>query len=166
MMKHLVGRVRNGAAVYVDLVHSEAAKSISMQPYLLGLAREAIGRTTLKGDGSTLVRDMGRSIGYNFVVPTNDASKVFYAKALRDDVYMRFVKEGKPLSTQFLTLSLKRHETDDDYDLLGVWAGKVGPPRPGSADETVESKIFWANHAYVFDKQSLQSHTITKTCPY
>jgi hypothetical protein len=109
---------------------------------------------------------MGRPVGYNFVVPTNDASKVFYAKVLRDDVYMRFVKEGKPLSTQFLTLSLQRHETDGDYELLGVWAGKVGPPRPGSADETDESRAFWATHAYVFDKQPLQSHTITKVCPY
>lgn len=165
-MKHLVGHVRNGAAVYIDLVHSEAAKSISLQPYLLGLARELIRRSTLKGAASLLVRDMGRAVGYNFVVPTNDASKIFYAKTLRDDVFTRFVKEGKPLSTHFLTLSLQRHEADDDYELIGVWAGKVGPPRPGAADETDESKTFWASHAYVFDKQPLQSHTITKVCPY
>jgi hypothetical protein len=165
-MNHLVGQTRNGAMVYVDLIHSETAKHISRQPYLLGLAREAVQQATLKGGELTLVSDMGRAIGYNFIVPTNDVSKVFYAKVIRDEVYTRFVKEGKPFSTQHLTLSLKRQEADGSYELLGLWVGKIGPPRPGATDETAESKPFWANHAYVLDKQSLQSQTITKICPY
>lgn len=164
-MNHLIGHARNGVAVYVDLIHSETAKHISWQPHLLGLVDEVLRRTTLKGADVTLEHDMGRAIGYSFVVPTTSASKVFYAKLLRDKVYTRFVKEGKPFSTQFLTLALKRQETGG-YELRGVWVGKTGPPRPGSVNETAESRVYWAEHAYVLDKQSLQSDSITKTCPY
>jgi hypothetical protein len=164
-MNHVIGQARNGATVSVDLIQSEAAKRISRQPYLLGLVREVIAQTALKGDELTLAKDMGRAIGYDFIVPTTDTSKVFYAKITRDDVYSRFVRERKPSSTQFLTLSLRRR-APNDYELLGVWAGELGPPRPGSANETVDSRPFWAHHAYLLDTESLQSQTITKECPY
>ena len=39
-------------------------------------------------------------------------------------------------------------------------------PRPGSADETPESKPYWLNHALIFDNQPLQLQTLTKECPY
>jgi hypothetical protein len=151
--------------IYVDLVHSAAAKQISRQPYILGLAREALQTTSVKGTSPVVVRDMGRAIGYDFIVPTNDASKVFYAKVTRDDVYTRFVREPKPSPTSFLTLTLTRRPAGD-YELLGVWVGKVGPPRPGSENETPESREFWAHHACLLDKESLQTQTITKDCPY
>jgi hypothetical protein len=164
-MNHLVCTTRNDMTVYVDLVHSAAAKQIARQPYILGLTREALQQTMLKGTAATVVHNMGRTIGYDFVVATDDTSKVFYAKIIRDDVYTRFVRDPKPASTQFLTLTLKRVATSD-YELLSVAVGKAGPPRPGSPDETAESKAFWAHHAYVLDKESLQAPTITKDCPY
>ncbi len=164
-MKHLVGTSRNEATIYVDLIQSETARHIARWPYLLGLAREVLQQTALKGNDVTIARDMGRSVGYEFIVPTTDVSKVFYAKVVREDVYTRFVRERKPTSTQILTMSLKRREPGV-YELIGVWAGRVGPPRPGSINETAESRPFWANHAYLLDKESLQSQTITKDCPY
>jgi hypothetical protein len=165
-MDHLVGTTRNGVLVYVNLIRSEAAKHISRQPYLLGLADKALQKTTLKNEDVTVEVDMGKAIGYNFIVPTTDASRVFYAKISREDITTRFVRGGEPLSTKYLTLSLKRRANDGGYDLLGIWVGKTGPPRPGSPNETAESRPFWAQHAYILDKQPLQSHTITKVCPY
>lgn len=164
-MQHLVGQSRNGIDVHVNLIQSDIAKQISWQPHLLAFVREALGLATLRGGSVVIERDMGRPIGYSFVVPTTDTSKVFYAKLLRDDVYTRFVRDVAPVSTQFLTLLLDRTEKGS-YELHGINIGKAVPPRPGSANEAPESRPYWAEHAYVFDKQSVQTQSLTKECPY
>ncbi|HTE22834.1 MAG TPA: hypothetical protein VK674_07420 [Candidatus Limnocylindria bacterium] len=164
-MKHLVGHSRNGAAVYVDLIHSEAAKHIAHQPHVLGLVGEVLKQTTLKGPEVTIEHDMGRTIGYSFVVKTTDKDTIFYAQLLRDSLYTRFVKNGKPLSTQYLTLILYRQD-DKAYELHDTWIGRIRPPRPGSTNETSDSKPYWDTHALVLDNQPMQSRTVTKICPY
>lgn len=69
------------------------------------------------------------------------------------------------MSVQFLTLTFVRAEKGT-YELLGINIGKAIPPRPGSANETPASRPYWAEHAYVFDKQSVQTQSLTKECPY
>jgi hypothetical protein len=165
-MKHSVGNTHNGVSVVIDLIHSDAAKHIAQQPHILGLAEEVLRKVTLQDDNISIEYDMGRSIGYNFVVGTKETDTVFYAQLIRDDVYSRFVKNGKPLATQFLTLILKRQSDAPVYDLLDVWVGNLNPPRPGSAEENAESVPYWENHAYILDTQQLQTRTITKVCPY
>ncbi|HKX24383.1 MAG TPA: hypothetical protein VJM46_04040 [Candidatus Saccharimonadales bacterium] len=164
-MLHPVGQSHNGIAVNVNLIQTDIAKQISWQPHLLIFVREALARASLRGERVVIERDMGRAIGYSFVVPTTDASKVFYVKLLRDDVYTRFVRDVAPVSTQFLTLTLGR-SADGSYELSSIAVGKAVPPRPGSPDETDQSRPFWAEHAYVFDKQSVQAQSLTKECPY
>lgn len=163
-MQHLIGTSRNGVEVFVDLIHSAGAKRISRKPHLLGLVSEAIASLTLTKDDILLEHDMKRPIGYSFVIETKDDDKVFYARQLRDDVYTRFVKNGKPVSTSCLTLRLTRSARG--YDLTDVEIGPAAPPRPGSANENTESRPYWKNHALVMDNQSLQSQTVTKDCPY
>jgi hypothetical protein len=165
-MKHSVGYTHNGVPVVIDLIHSSAAKHIAQQPHILGLAEEVLRKVTLHDDDVSIEYDMGRSIGYNFVVGTKETDTVFYAQLIRDNVYSRFVKNGKPLATQYLTLVLKRRDDDPAYDLLDVWVGNLNPPRPGSDDETAESIPYWQNHAFILDTQQLQTRTITKVCPY
>ena len=163
-MKHLIGQSRNSINVYVDLIQSAAAKHISRKPHLLALVSEAVAHVSLKEDNATIEHDMKRPIGYSFVVATTDEDKVFYAKLLRDTVYTRFVKNAKPMSTSCLTLHLKR--APHGYDLLDVLIGPATPPRPGSPDETAQSRPYWATHAVILDTQSLQSSTAVKDCPY
>lgn len=167
-MKHPVGHTHNKIAVYVDLIHSEAAKHIAEQPHLLSLVAEALHRTTLHGTALTVECDMGRAVGYDFVVSTTGADNVFYAQPLREDAYIRFIKNGKPLSTQSITLILHSNQDKDGttYELQDAWIGHLSPPRPGVAGETAESKSYWENHAYVLSNQTLQLQTITRTCPY
>lgn len=165
-MKHPIGQTRNGKAVTVDLIHSKAAKHIAQQPHLLSLAAEVLQQTNLRGPRVTLEHDMGRAIGYNFVIRTTDSASIFYAQLLRDDIYTRFVKNGKPDATQHLSLILERNPDDGTYELHDAWIGRLSPPRPGSADETTESKPYWDNHALILSDQSLQLRTVTKTCPY
>jgi hypothetical protein len=166
-MKHAVGHSRNNIAIFVDLIHSNAAKHIAQQPHLLGLVQEALQAITLSDPEVSIEHDMGRPIGYNFVVSTTEKDTIIYAQLLRDDVYSRLVKNGKPLATQHLTLVLRRQgDKDTSYELLDTWIGELNPPRPGSADESAQSRPYWETHAYVLDKQQLQSSTITKVCPY
>jgi len=164
-VKHPIGQTRNGIAVYVDLIQSRAAKHIAQQPHLLGLIAEALRQTTLRGANAMIEHDMGRAIGYNFVVKTAPTDGVFYAQLLREDTYTRFVKNGKPLSTQYLSMVLHRN-SDDSYELNDAWIGRLSPARPGTADETAESKAYWADHAIILGNESLQLRTVTKVCPY
>lgn len=164
-MKHPVGQTKSGIPVYVDLIHSKAAEHIAGQPHLLGLVQEVLQETAAHEPEMSIEYDMGRVIGYNFVVDTTEKDTVFYAQLLRDDTYTRFVKNGEPRSTQYLTVVLKRDE-EGNYELYDTWIGNVRPPRPGTANETPESKPFWTSHAVVLANQNLQARTVTKVCPY
>ncbi len=164
-MIHLVEYSQNYLPVYVDLVKSLAAKRIARQPYLLTLAAEVLRHTILNKPVVHLEYDIGRTIGYDFVVETTNADAIFYAQLVRDNVYTRFTRNGKPVPTRYVSLVLQR-TPDDTYIALDLRVGHFSPPRPGSVDETARSKTYWENHALVFDKQAIQSSTLTKMCPY
>lgn len=164
-MKHPVGKTKNGIPVYVDLIHSKAAKHISQQPHLLGLVKEVLASTNATKPSITIEQDMGRNIGYDFVVKTNDKDTVFYAQVLRSNNFMPYIKNGSPASTNYLTLILEKRK-DDSYELTNAWIGRLSPPCPGSENESADSKDFWAEHAVVLGTQHLQLKTVTKECPY
>jgi hypothetical protein len=164
-MKHLVGHTRNGKAVHVDLLYSEAAQHISRQPHLLDLVKTVLKAKEVKTSKIHIQYDMGRTIGYDFTVETTDTDTIFYAHQVREKTFTRFVKNGEADPTSYLTVTL-RSDGPDAYELLDVWIGRYRPPLPGSENETSQSKSFWANHAVVLDRQVLQPHTLTKDCPY
>lgn len=164
-MKHPIGQTANSTPVYVDLTRSQAAVHIAQHPRLSGFVKEALAKLTATGPTLSIEYDMGRSIGYNFVVETTDKDTVLYARLLRDDVYTRFVKNGKPDQTSYLTMVLKLDD-NNEYELVDTWIGRLNPPRPGSEHETAQSKPYWASHAFVFDNQPIQTSTVTKKCPY
>lgn len=165
MVKHLVGLTQNEVQVYVDLISSPAAKHIAQQPQLLTLAKEMLERVAVHGTEMNIEYDMKRTIGYSFVVATTEKDTILYGCLLKDDVYMRFVKNGKPLQAHYLTATLLQ-DSESNYELFDVWIGRLSPPRPGSANETSASKQYWSNHAFVLDSQPLQARTVTRTCPY
>lgn len=164
-MRHTVGQTRNGAHVYVDLIRSNAATQIASRPQLLTLVKEVLAITNATRPEVVVEHDMGRNIGYDFVVPTTDKDIILYAQLLRDDVYTRFVKSGLPEATQFLSFVLRRND-DRSYELHNAWVGHNIPARPGSENATPEGRAYWENHAVVLTSQPIQSRTITRVCPY
>lgn len=164
-MLHLIMTTPNGTEVYVDLITSEVSQSIARQPQLLGLIKEALRGKTLTGTEIHIEQDMGRIVGYDYVVTTKDEDAVFYAKLLRDSTYTRFVKKGTPLTTQYVTAALASC-ADGTYKLQSARLGKTIPPRPGMPGETVTSKQYWTNHAVIQEGESLQPKTLCKECPY
>lgn len=163
---HLVGYSRNKLPVYIDLINSRAAKHISRHPYLLNVAAEALKSISLSKPQISLEYDMGRNIGHDFVVETTSADSIFYVQLVRDDIYTRFIKNGKPLPTSYVSMVLERDKKDDPYHMKDIWVGRSTPPRPGGSEETPESKAYWEDHAVVFGNEPIQSRTLTKTCPY
>jgi hypothetical protein len=165
-MIHLVGQSRNGAEVHVNLVKSNAAKSIAQQPQLLSLVAEALQQRTVRGASVTIEHDMGCDIGYDVVVETTAADVIFYAQMVRYPVVTRFTKTGKPDATRYLTFTLQRNDDDTAYDLHEIWIGRLRPPKPGHPDATEQSNAYWKDHAVAFNGQLLQPRTISKECPY
>jgi hypothetical protein len=167
VMYHPLGNTHNDVPVYVDLVHSPAGKQIALQPRLVGLAREAVGQLSVRGQELHIDHDMGRPIGYSFIVKTDEKDSILYAQFLHDEFFTRFVKNGSPHSTRYLSVRLRRDE-DGQYELRDTWIGRTHPPQPGSAHETAKSKVYWADHAYIFgtDDRPLRLSTLTKVCPY
>jgi hypothetical protein len=165
-MIHLVGHTQNDLPVYVDLSGSGAAKHISREPHLLTLAAEVLSSISPDKPAIRLDHDMGRNVGYDFVVKTTATDTIFYAQLVQDDIYTRFTKNGRPLATRHVSIILEQHDTDTSYIMNDIWIGRLTPPRPNSAEETAESKAYWEDHATVFDSQAIQTRTLTKTRPY
>lgn len=164
-MKHPVGQSRNGAYVYVELIGSPAATHIAQQPQLLALAQEMLNQVSVLGAEANIEYDMKRSLGYNFVIATTEQDTILYGRLIKDDIYTRFVKNGKAIASNFLTLTLLRR-SDNSYELSDIWIGRLRPPRPGSANETAESRPYWSTHAAVLDSKFMQIRGITRECPY
>jgi hypothetical protein len=164
-VKQIIGQSRNGARVFVQLIGSQAGKQIARQPQLMSLAKEMLAEITLLEQEISIEYDMQRPIGYCYIIETTDKDIIIYGHLIKDEIYTRFVKNGKPLHTRHLTLTLSKAGVNH-YELCDIWIGKLVPPRPGSEDETAKSKPYWSNHALIFDNQPLQQQTVTKICPY
>jgi hypothetical protein len=164
-MRHPVGRDRSGVEVYVDLISSAAGKQIARQPQLLSLAEEMLGKVKLHGAMVSMEYDMKRPVGYSFVVETSSRDLVFYACLQKDEVYTRFVKDGKPTATPYIA-AIFMQDDHDAYELYDVQVGHLTPPAPGSANETTESKPYWLNHAFIMDSQPFRRQTVVRVCPY
>ncbi len=165
-MMHLVCVTPDNTEVYVDLINSDAARSIAKQPQLLGFAREALISKNLVGSEMHFECDLGRAVGYDLIIETPSDEGVFYAQVLRETIYTRFIKGGKPTSTNHVAIGLKRSSEGRAFELQDVRIGRLSPPRPGMYNETSFSRQYWQAHAFVQDGQTLQLRTVTKTCPY
>ncbi len=164
-MKHPIVQAKNGVTVYVNLIGSPASASIAQHPYLLGLVKELLPQINLTGLVCAFDRDMGRPVGSATVVETSDKDTILYAQALHGDMYKRFVKNGKPLPTQHISVVLRR-DADGSYELQDTWVGPMRPPQPGSDEETAAGRQYWGTHAFVLDREPIKLRTLTKTCPY
>ena len=151
--------------MYTYLTGSKVGKRLARQPQLLTLAKELFATVLLSGSQISIEHDLQRQIGYDFVISTSDKSAVFYACLMKDEVYTRFVKNSEPTPSSYITVVLQQDD-EKNYELTDIWIGRLTPPRPGSPDETAESKPYWQNHAIVLGDQPLQTQTLTKICPY
>lgn len=165
MSKHVVGITSNGKEVYAYLMQKPLSATISRNPHLLALIKEAVAKLKLTQADVVLEQDMGRTIGYGEMIATREKDTIFYARQVREEAYTKFVKNRRTEPTSLLTLSL--HKDDEgNYEVKDVWIGNAFPPVPGDAAETSLSKSYWEEHAVAFNGQAIMASTITKECPY
>jgi len=165
-MTHLIAYTKNKVPVYVNLIGSDVAENISRNPRLLVLAAEIIEDTSLEQPEVSLECDMGRPVGYDFAIKTSSNDAVFYAQLQKDTVYTRFIKNGKPQPTNFISMVMHRSKIDASYLVTDIQIGHLMPPKPGSTKETAASKKYWLEHALIYRDQPHQTRSLTKTCPY
>lgn len=151
--------------IYVNSIESPAGQYLSRRPYVYGLIRELLANRKLRGSRVVIEKNMGRNIGTTDIVATTDKDNIYYAQALRSDVYTRFAKNRYPQVSDTLTVILER-DSDGNYEVTNIWIGSSHPAFPGDEHATKESFDYWKTHAYVQDAQIIQSKTLTKVCPY
>jgi len=164
-MKHPITKTHKGIPIYVDLIKSPASTSISQQPHLVTLVKELLNATNLNKPTVVIEYDFGRNIGNCDVIETTEKDHIVYAKRVKQENFARFVRRRNPAPSTFITAVLKL-DSDGEYELHDIWIGRSIPPMPGTELETKESKDYWANHALVFEGQSLQLRSLTTVCPY
>lgn len=164
-MKHTIATAKNGPQVYVNLIGSYAGDSIGQHPYLLGILKEIVEKSKLSGPKMSFEQDMGRPVGSADVVETTEKDVILYAQTPHGEDFLRYVKNGKPESTNHVSLTLIRDE-DGNYELTQTWVGRMRPPYPGTDSETKAGREYWDKHAFVLDRQPIKLRTLTKTRPY
>src|SRR5688572_20188313 len=130
-MNHHIGHTRNGIAVFINLISSPAASVVGRQPRLLDLAKKVLAQSSAESPVVRIESNMGYPVGYNHVVKTADGDAVVYAQLVRDTTYSRFVKNGKPVMSKYISLLLRRDDSGD-YELSDIWVGRLRPARPGA----------------------------------
>jgi len=163
-LQHLIAETKDGVTVYVNLISSPAASTISHQPHILNLLKE-MALDTISGSYPAVTIDMGRVVGNCQVVKTSSKDTIFYARKARTQTYSRFVKTSKAAPTSHLSARLKK-DPEGNYELTDIWLGEAYPPVPGTPEETADSRPFWAEHAFVYNANAIEPRTLTKTCPY
>jgi hypothetical protein len=165
MYKYMIDESNEGYDIYVNLISSRAGHYLSRRPHILALLKELLNAKTLSGKRVVIEKDMGRDIGTTDIVLTNDKDTIYYAQALRSEVFVRFARNRYPQISTKLTVIAKK-DTEGNYEVSDTWIGANYPAFPGDEFETADSKEFWETHALVQDALAVQSKTITKVCPY
>ena len=161
----MINETNGGYSIYVNLISSPAGHYLSRRPYIIALLKELLPTKKLRGKRVVIEQDMGRNIGTTDVVPTSDADTIYYAQAIKSEVFSRFARNRYPKVSTTLTVVIEQ-DTDGNYEVVDTWIGTNHPAFPGDESETEESKTFWQTHALVQDALAIQSKSITKICPY
>ena len=165
MYRYMISENEYAYEVYVNLILSPAGHYLSRRPYIINLIKEILSSQPLKGPRIVIERNMGRNIGTTDIVSTAETDNIYYARAVKSDIFSRFAKNKYPQPSEMLTVIFER-DNDGNYEVINTWIGLNHPAFPGDSYETKESKKFWQAHALVHDAQNIQSKSITKDWPY
>lgn len=165
MYKYMIDESHADHDIYVNMISSSAGQYLSRHPYVIALIKELLAEKKLSGRRVVIEKDMGRDIGTTDVIATSDKDTIYYARALKSEIFSRFAKNRYPQVSTKLTVVLIKDE-DGNYEVTNTWIGANHPAFPGDELATAESKTYWQNHALVQDAIAIQSKSITKACPY
>lgn len=165
MYKFMIDEDNGEYEIYVDLISSPAGHYLSRHPHVIALIKELFSTYKPHDKRIVIEKDMGRDIGTTDIVSTGEKDTIYYAQALKSDVFSRFARNRSPQTSTILTV-IAEQDADGNYAVLDTWIGANHPAFPGDVHATAESKPYWETHALVQDALAIQSKSITKACPY
>jgi hypothetical protein len=165
MYKFMIDDSNDKYDIYVNLITSPAGHYLSRRPYVLDLIKEMLAAKQLRGERVVIEQNMGRHIGTTDVVSTSGDDTVYYAQALKSQVFSRFARNRYPQTSTWLTV-IAEQDGDGNYEVRDTWIGANYPAFPGDEHESADSKDYWLTHALVPDSFAIQAKTKTKDCPY
>jgi hypothetical protein len=161
-----VATSKNNIRVWYNPISSHAATHVTDTSNLLKLAAEVVDRTEIVGSYIQFHVDFGYTVGASDLVEIDDGDEIIYAKRQNRDHYTVFnrSKPAQPCSLVTVALQLQNDET---YELVRTWIGPSDSPSfPGTKRETLDSKVFWSQHALAWGNQDIQAGTETTNCPW
>lgn len=161
----MIDETKDSYDIYVNLISSPAGHYLSRRPYVIDLLKEILAAKELRGKRIVIEQDMGRDIGTTDIVTTSEKDTIYYARALKSDVFSRFAKNRYPQVSTTLTV-IAVQDPEGNYEVSNTWIGNNHPAFPGDELATDESKDYWQSHALVQDAVAIQTRSITKACPY
>ncbi len=161
----MVASSKNGYEIYINMINSHAGDYLNRRPYIITLIKEVLDGVELEGSRLIIEKDMGREIGTTDILKTDDSDYIYYAQALKTDVYSRFAKNRYPQQSRMLTMIFNQDD-EGNYEIQDLWIGPSSPAFPGDEYETGNSKTYWQTHALAQNAKMIQSKSITKVCPY
>src|SRR5579884_1535400 len=130
MYVYLIDDTNEAYDVYVNLISSPAGHYLSRRPYLIALLKNLLSLKQLSGKRIVIEQDLGRQIGTTDVVATKESDTIYYAQAIKSQVFYRFVKNRRPQSSNVLTLVVLQ-DNDNNYEINDIWIGTNRPAFPG-----------------------------------
>lgn len=132
------------------------------------LLSAAIARASVERRFFTSVTvEFGEPVGYTECVETTDTDDIVYAVRLNRTGHTRFVTNRQPLPSSKVTLILKQiDQSNNDYVLVTAFIGGQAEPEPFDPKATERAWDYWSKHALVWCPESIDSSTVTRTCPW
>lgn len=159
----LVGKLKSGELVY-------NRKNSHLPRAVLGLLSEALSQldlTSIKnGEIVTLTHDFGRVIGHNICVETSGDDIIVWAQRPGRKGLTRLVKNRQPESTSKLTVALKKDDRENYLVVLTAYIGGRSGLEPWDQRATDDDKLFWDNHALIYELTQIVPGTETNACPW
>ena len=147
-----------------------------MIPYLDRLGKKRLSPISqalsrIDGSGQSLISmsvDLGHQLGNTHYLPTNDGSKVVYAKMTGSDRYSRFVRDMRPKRCKHLAVVLDYLPEDDGgsvWTLRNHFLSETAALQPGENGFSRADEIYWSSHAIWYAPNKVQLDTVITEIP-
>lgn len=158
-----LGKAKSGEMIY-------DRKNSHMVLTILPLLPEALGKLDLtsvkNGEIVTLTHDFGRVIGHNICVETSGDDIIVWAQRPGRRGLTRLVKNRQPEETSSLTIALKKDDSEGYFVVLTSYIGGRSGLEPWDQRATDDDKLFWANHALIYELTQIVPGTETNACSW
>lgn len=100
-------------------------------------------------------------IGKSECVRTNESDTIIYAIRKGRKGYSRFVLNRESEDCKSVFAAFKK--IGDSYSIMTIFIGKKAGREPWDPNATASDKIFWDNHALIFNEKNIQEDTIRES---